>query len=264
MCIRDSSNTVGLYDERISQAWNNGTSTWDVVTTPTSSEIGVARVYSLSLRNTPYSATEPDSSEWNLYLYDVQTYTKLTLNKSINSNLLPNTSYVKGLNSGATGYVTGFATGSVVTLTQTSGAFLKGEQISINGSTQHSRAIQSFETFGVKDIKSVYQDSSSFSGFSADFIGDVVLQTETLPGFNVTDVFQFSAPDGPTSQTTVTCPGKKFTGIATGSIIGYTQTGSSFADESLNRVVSVDSTGNSMTITAVSYTHLTLPTKRIV
>ena len=211
--------------------------------------IGEARAYAFNLADQPYSN---NASTWDLYLYDLQTYTKLTLNKSINSNLLPNTSYVKGLNSGATGYVTGFATGSVVTLTQTSGAFLKGEQISINGSTQHSRAIQSFETFGVKDIKSVYQDSSSFSGFSADFIGDVVLQTETLPGFNVTDVFQFSAPDGPTSQTTVTCPGKKFTGIATGSIIGYTQTGSSFADESLNRVVSVDSTGNSIQITGIS------------
>ena len=33
------------------------------------------------------------------------------------------------------------------------------------------------------------------SGFT-DFIGDVVLQTENVPGFNLTDVFQFSAPDG--------------------------------------------------------------------
>ena len=117
----------------------------------------------------------------------------------------------------------------MVVLTQTSGTFLKGEQISINGSTQHPRSIKSFETFGIKDIKSVYQDASSFAGFTADFIGDVVLQRETLPGFNLTDVFQFSAPDGATSLTTITCPGKKFTGIATGSIIGYTQTGSSFS-----------------------------------
>ena len=110
----------------------------------------------------------------------------------------------------------------MVTLTQTSGTFLKGEQISINGSTQHSRSIKSFETFGIKDIKSVYQDVASFAGLTADFIGDVVLQRETLPGFNLTDVFQFSAPDGATSST-ITCPAK-FTGIATGSIIGYTQT----------------------------------------
>ena len=80
----------------------------------------------------------------------------------------------------------------------------------------------------------------------------MVLQRETLPGFNLTDVFQFSVPDGATSLTTITCPGKKFTGIATGSIIGYTQTGSSFSDESLNRVVEIASDGDSMTVTGIS------------
>ena len=53
------------------------------------------------------------------------------------------------------------------------------------------------------------------------------------------------------SLTTITC-GKKFTGITTGSIIGYTQTGSSFSDESLNRVVDIDPSGDSMTVTGIS------------
>jgi len=211
--------------------------------------IGEARVYAFNLADQPYLN---NASSWDLYLYDVQTYTKLTLNTSISSNILPNTSFIKGLNSGATGFVTTHDSTAVVVLTQTSGTFLKGEQISINGNTLHSRSIKEIEVFGVKDIKSVYQDSSSFAGFTADFIGDVVLQRETLPGFNLTDVFQFSAPVPATSLTTVTCPGKKFTGIATGSIIGYTQTGSSFTDESLNRVVEIASDGDSMTITGIS------------
>ena len=84
--------------------------------------IGEARVYAFNLADQPYLN---NTSTWDLYLYDVQTFTKLTLNTSINQNVLPNTSYIKGLNSGATGYVTGFTTGTVVTLTQTSGTFFK-------------------------------------------------------------------------------------------------------------------------------------------
>ena len=43
-------------------------------------EIGKARVYSFGLRNTPYV---DNSSQWNLHLFDVQTYTFITLNLSL-------------------------------------------------------------------------------------------------------------------------------------------------------------------------------------
>mgnify|MGYP003317774373 FL=1 len=39
-------------------------------------DIGKARVYSFGLRNTPY---EDNASQWNLYLFDVQTYTYLAV-----------------------------------------------------------------------------------------------------------------------------------------------------------------------------------------
>ena len=58
-------------------------------TTASSGElIGEARAYAFNLADQPYLN---NTSSWDLYLYDVQTFTKLTLNTSINQNVLPNT-----------------------------------------------------------------------------------------------------------------------------------------------------------------------------
>lgn len=59
--------------------------------------IGGARVYSLKLTDSAYSR---DATNWDLCLYDIQTYTKLELNKSISDSELPKSSFVKGKSSG--------------------------------------------------------------------------------------------------------------------------------------------------------------------
>ena len=87
-------------------------------TTPNGSEIGKARVYSFNLNNSAYSN---NGSKWDLYLFDIQTYSVLTLNSSLNSSQCPASSYIEGLNSGASGYVVSNPTSEVITLTQTSG-----------------------------------------------------------------------------------------------------------------------------------------------
>ena len=168
--LNNNSNTVGLYDERKS-ASNATTSTGD--------EIGVARVYSLGLRNTPYSATEGAGSEWNLYLYDIQTYTKLTLNLALAAHDCPVSTFVRGVSSGASGYVKS-VNGSDVTISQTSGTFITGEKILINETDEHSRSISSFVTYGVDDIKSVYQNSSAFAGLNVNFTADTVLKEVSI------------------------------------------------------------------------------------
>ena len=64
--------------------------------------IGQARVYNFSLADSSYSNS---SSTFDLYLFDVQTYTKLVLGNLVASAYCPASSYIKGLSSGATGYV---------------------------------------------------------------------------------------------------------------------------------------------------------------
>ena len=255
--LNNNSNTVELYDQR--RAWNETTGTWS--TTPSGTQIGIARVYSLGLRNTPYSATEGGASEWNLYLYDIQTYTKLTLNLALAAHDCPTSTFVRGVSSGASGYVTEVA-GAVVTISQTSGTFITGEKILINETDEHSRSISSFEVYGADDIKSVYQDSSAFAGLNVDFFADTVLREYPINNLSIT-VTPDWAP-GPVTPTTatwgdgdLTITGNQFNpalGIKKGSIIKY-QAKDYFdvsKDDVFNRVVSIDTDLRGLELKGVS------------
>ena len=163
--VNNNSNTVKLQSRRKS---STVTSSADGI------EIGEARVYSYSLTDAAYT---DNSTEWDLYLFDVQTYTKLTLNESLSSGQCPATSYVRGVSSGASGYVTTAASGAEITLTQTSGTFIAGESLLINETTEYSRSVKSIKVYGIQDVKSVYQDSTAItSELKVDFSGDTVLQ----------------------------------------------------------------------------------------
>ena len=65
-------------------------------------KIGEARVYSFSVTDAAY---DNDTTEWDLHLFDVQIFTKLELNKVVSNNEVPVSSFVRGVSSGATGYV---------------------------------------------------------------------------------------------------------------------------------------------------------------
>ena len=101
-----SDNTVKLYNERrtSSQDATGGT------------HIGSARVYTFNLTDGGY---ENAGSKWDLYLYDIQTFTAITLNQNIT---LTQTERVRGVSSGATGYInnTGTNTGTTFDLIGTS------------------------------------------------------------------------------------------------------------------------------------------------
>lgn len=197
--------------------------------------IGNARVYNFSLTDAAYSN---DATNWDLYLYDIQTYTTLVLNTTISSVELPATSFVKGKSSGASGFaVTAGGASSTINLRQTSGTFSVGEQLIVNG-LDFPRTIRTVTAYSTEDIKSVKQNAST--GFS-QFTADCFLERFRLPN----DVTQITISGG----NTVVSPGKFFTGVKVGSIIRYqTTTG----DESFNRVTAVSSSGTSLTIAAVS------------
>jgi hypothetical protein len=197
--------------------------------------IGNARVYNFSLTDAAYTN---NATNWNLYLYDIQTYTTLALNSTISNTELPATSFVKGKSSGASGFAV--ASGgalSTINLRQTSGTFSVGEQLIING-IDFPRTIRTVTAYSTEDIKSVKQSASA--GFS-QFTANCFLE-------------RFRLPNGITQGTisggnTLVSPGKFFTGVKVGSIIRYqTTTG----DESFNRVTAVPSSGTSLTIAGIT------------
>jgi hypothetical protein len=197
--------------------------------------IGNARVYNFSLTDAAYSN---DTTNWDLYLYDIQTYTILVLNSTISSTELPATSFVKGKSSGASGYaVSAGGASNTISLRQTSGTFSVGEQLIING-LDFPRTIRTVTAYSTEDIKSVKQ--TGISGYPT-FTADCLLERFRLPN----GVTQVTISGG----NTVVSPGKFFTGVKVGSIIRYqTNTG----DESFNRVTAVSAAGTSLTIAATT------------
>jgi hypothetical protein len=204
------------------------------------STIGSARVYSFSLTDAAYNGA---STNWDLYLYDIQTYTELTLNQPVSSIELPATSFIKGKSSGASGYAVNAGLGtSRISIRQTSGVFINGEQILINGADFHPRTISSVKTFGINDVKSIHQPAA-VTGFSTAFISDTQLDNLLR-----SDVITISASSGGISTATVSSP-NTLAGITSENIIKYQRTGASA--EIYNRVVSIAPSKTSMILETV-------------
>lgn len=205
------------------------------------STVGSARVYTFNLTDSAYNNA---STNWDLYLYDIQTFTEITLNQSVSSTQIPQTSYVKGKNSGASGYaVSAGSNTTTITLRQTSGSFSIGEQILINGSDSTSRTIVSIKVYGIDDIKSIYQPTA-VSGFSTSFVADTQLDKVLRSG-----LITISQESAGTSNASISSP-ESFSNIKPNSIIRYQRSGSTA--EIYNRVVSISNSGTSMVLSAVN------------
>lgn len=207
----------------------------------TGSTIGSARIYTINLTDASYTNS---STNWDLYLYDIQTYTEITLNESVSSTQIPQTSFIKGKSSGGSGYAVYSGNNSpVITLSQTSGSFSVGEQILINGLDIIPRTISSIKVYGIEDIKSLYQPVS-ISGFSTTFTSDTQLDKVLRSG-----LITISGESGGISTATISSP-ESFSGIKSDTIIRYQKSGSS--TEIYNRVVSISPSGTSMVLSSVS------------
>ena len=212
-------------------------------TSASGTEIGVARVYSFGLRNTPYQDT---ASEWDLYLFDIQTYTTLTIGVALNANQAPISTFVRGVSSDATGYLQVAASGTTtLTLSQTSGTFLVGERILINEKEEFSRSITAVRQYETNDIKSIYQDSSSFTGIAADFSANTVLRETPVPGWaaNATVNVTADSASGKAASGEIVSPGNKFNDIKVGTLVKYTAqvgyAGVAYTSPNLNKVTEV-------------------------
>ena len=194
-------------------------------------QIGIARIYDLKLKNSPYVDA---NTQFETSLYDIQTYTVLTLNTSITQTI---PAFVRGKNSGATGYlVNNISSSTNMTLYQVSGSFIIQEEIEINDSNL-TRTIISIRDYNFSDVHQIVGNGVSFTG-------DPILSNKLSVAPTGTQ-FTISIASGGIS--TVTTSDQNFyIGIKTGDIISYTKQGENLP--TYNQVNQVNTSSKSLII----------------
>jgi len=179
------------------------------------SKIGVARIYDLKLKNSEYTGPE---TKFECSLYDIQTYTVLTLNTAITQSA---PCLIQGKNSGSSGYLVSNVTNSnQITLYQVSGSFKKDEQIQING-IDNGRIITDVRDYDLSDVHQIVANEG-IAGIGT-FSADPILNNQFLLAEPATQ-FTISANSGGIS--TVSTSNQTFlTQLKIGDIVSYTKQG---------------------------------------
>ena len=230
----DTSANLEFYDTRKGST-NNATG-------GAGDKIGNARVY--AFENHDVSGGSADT-KFDLYLFDIQTYTKITVNKAVTNAQLPDTSFVEGLASGATGFaVSQGGNSTTITLRDTSGTFIRGEEIRINDNAGGAtRTITAVQEFSIRDIKSVYQNAAAL-GLQGDFSADLVLNETSIDELGPGDEVNISGSN------VMTCAGKAFSSLKVNDIIIVNRL--TDTDPRFNRVSSISADKKSVTLSATT------------
>ncbi len=208
--------------------------------TPAGNEIGRARTYAFENTDAAYKDA---TTQFDLYLYDIQIYTQITVNVALSNAELPVGSFIEGLSSGATGFAVSAGGGQVTkSLDQVSGTFIVGEKIRINGDDSLTRSITTVEKFGLEDVMSVHQEDTFISG--ADFSGDLVLLPKLIKNLGLGDEVNISGSN------VLTCAGKTFGSLKVDDIIIVNLT--TDASPRLNRVSAISADLKSVTLVATT------------
>ena len=195
--------------------------------------IGRARVYDYKLQNAGYTG---NGSVFELFLYDIQSDTKLTLNQA-HTIALP--AVIEGRSSGARGYLRTAVSGSTtVVVSQVSGQFIRDEQIIINGEI-NGRTLTDVIEYDLSDVKSVRSTAAGRT-----FAADVVLEVKrNFAGRS------FSITSGGVVTSSTSGWVKHF---KIGDIIQYKQGGN--ADVTYNQVSAISETNSNITVVAAPHT----------
>ena len=197
--------TLSLRDERVGD---------DPFLSP-GKEIGIARVYDFALESGSYDTTRPDLNVFDLSLFDVQTYSEITLNEPVTLNT---STFIKGESSGAKGYLkTNVSAATTITAYNVEGDFFKGERILFNGVLDDARFIVDDRNYKLSDVKSVFSNVGNAKTFTGDTV-QTVSRSFGSAGIK-------SENDSGTSLITLpTDPGFSFIGIATiGNLVKYSR-----------------------------------------
>jgi hypothetical protein len=220
-----TSYTLSLRDQRVGS---------NQIATP-GKEIGVARVYDFALESGSYNTSQPDANQWDIALYDIQTYTEISLNEPIT---LTAPTHIKGKSSGAVGFLRYNASNSgIITAYNTKGTFVLGEKFIFDG-IENNRVSTAITSYSTNDVKSLYGMVGSGSTFSADILMSSIADAGPV---------EITAAGGGIS--TVTTSDFIFTGIATvGNIVAFSNPGLS-----INTFAKIESVSqSSITISGVT------------
>jgi hypothetical protein len=211
--------TISLRDER--KGTNSGISV--------GKEIGVARVYDFALESGSYNSSLPDVNQWEINVYDVQTFTEISVNETITLN---ESTYVKGKSSGAVGYLKyGVSNSGILTAYNTSGFFISGEKIIFNGvEDEKTRVTTSVKSYTLDQVKSLYGIVGVANTFSAD-----IVQIKKRP-FGIADISPLSSGISTISVTSAQFPGV----VKINDLVSYTIPGKS--DVTYSKVQTVNPT----------------------
>ena len=153
-------------------------------------EVGIARVYDFRLESGSYNTSDGNLNEWNLALYDIQTNVEISINQP---HTLSTPTFVKGANSGATGFLRhAVSAGTALTVYESEGSFISNERLIFNGIDDGRIAIAITE-HNISDAKSVY----GMVGYTGDdtsvgintFSADVIQSTKFIVGIATVSVF---------------------------------------------------------------------------
>jgi hypothetical protein len=219
--------TIDLRDSRL------GTNT----SVAAGTTIGVARVYDY----VPESSYINDNSVLNIRLFDIQTFTKITLTNPITQSV---PAFIKGKRSNASGYLRQSITNSTeLVLYQVSGKFSENEPISING-IDNGRLISNVIDYSTEDIKSLY----SRVGVST-FNADLILENRIYIAPSGTQ-FNITAASGGISTVSAGLNIDFINTVKVGDIISYSN---NLGDDVIyNKVESISSGGRSFTISGIT------------
>ena len=225
----NTTNTLSLRSERVGLASE----------TAPGKEIGQARLYDFSLESGSYNTTNSATNQWDLSLFDVDTYQDLDINVAAT---LSTPLHIEGESSGATGFLKyNVTSGTALTAYSVQGEFFQGERLKFNGVLDNARFLIDAKNFKIDDIKSVYGIVGTANTFTAD-----IIQSPTF-SFEVAQITAESL--GVSTITSPALGGRSFTGIATvNNLVRYSRPG--LNDFSFARITDVKT--SSLTIASVT------------
>jgi len=204
-------------------------------------EIGLARVYDFALESGSYNTSNANINEFDISLYDIQTFTKITLNAN---HTLSTPTFVKGKYSNATGFLrSSISATTSLQVYETSGEFIPNEPLIFNG-VENSRVSVAITSFGVRDVKSLYAGPDMDPiGFGRTFTGDVKLKDEFVLGNGL-----LKRSDLTTGLSTITSSNSQFPAkLKVGNILKF---GAGNNDPNFARVTAVGT--NDITVTGIT------------
>ena len=168
-------------------------------------EIGVARVYDVSLDSGAYNRTNLNANQWDLSLYDIQTFSHITLNEA---TTLTVPTFIKGKYSGATAFLQSAVSNSTsLVVYEKKGEFIQNEPFNFNG-IEDSRVAIAITGYGLQDVKSIYGGPDLGNvGFARTFNADTIQEKV----WNIGDA-KISARDPASGISTITATDTLFPG----------------------------------------------------